>query len=69
MVGGGSGAALAFVPNQDRVSPPAAAGLALTMRVSAAAGDAGTFGGLGSLYRGSDAVGLGTRGAERRMRS
>jgi len=40
---GGRAAALEFVPNEDRVSPPMAAGFALTMLASTAVGDAYTF--------------------------
>jgi 2-polyprenyl-3-methyl-5-hydroxy-6-metoxy-1,4-benzoquinol methylase len=40
---GGRAAALEFVPNEDRVSPPMAAGFALTMLATTAAGDAYTF--------------------------
>jgi 2-polyprenyl-3-methyl-5-hydroxy-6-metoxy-1,4-benzoquinol methylase len=40
---GGRAATLEFVPNEDRVSPPMAAGFALTMLASTAAGDAYTF--------------------------
>jgi SAM-dependent methyltransferase len=40
---GGISATLEFVPNEDRVSPPMAAGFSLTMLISTAAGDAYTF--------------------------
>lgn len=40
---GGISATLEFVPNEDRVSPPMAAGFSLTMLISTAAGDAHTF--------------------------
>ncbi len=48
---GGRAAALEFVPNQDRVSPPMAAGFALTMRVTTRTGDAYTFFELESMCR------------------
>jgi hypothetical protein len=44
-------AALEFVPNEDRVSPPMAAGFSLTMLASTASGDAYTFRELESMYR------------------
>jgi SAM-dependent methyltransferase len=40
---GGKAVTLEFVPNEDRVSPPAAAGFALNMLVGTDAGDAYTF--------------------------
>jgi len=40
---GGISATLEFVPNEDRVTPPMAAGFSLTMLISTAAGDAYTF--------------------------
>jgi 2-polyprenyl-3-methyl-5-hydroxy-6-metoxy-1,4-benzoquinol methylase len=48
---GGRCATLEFVPNADRISPPVAAGFALTMLVSTPAGDAYTFAELESMYR------------------
>ncbi len=48
---GGKVAALEFVPNEDRISPPMAAGFALTMLAITAAGDAYTFHELESMYR------------------
>ena len=48
---GGRAAALEFVPNDDRVSPPVAAGFSLTMLVSTASGDAYTFRELENMYR------------------
>ena len=48
---GGRAAALEFVPNEDRVSPPMSAGFALTMLVSTASGDAYTFQEYASMYR------------------
>jgi len=40
---GGRAATLEFVPNEDRVSPPMAAGFALTMLATTPSGDAYTF--------------------------
>ena len=48
---GGRVAALEFVPNEDRVSPPMAAGFALNMLASTPAGDAYTFREYESMYR------------------
>ncbi len=48
---GGRAAALEFVPNEDRVSPPMAAGFALTMLVSTGSGDAYTFPEYHAMYR------------------
>jgi len=50
---GGSAATLEFVPNEDRVSPPMAAGFAMTMLTTTVAGDAYTFSELGAMYRGA----------------
>jgi 2-polyprenyl-3-methyl-5-hydroxy-6-metoxy-1,4-benzoquinol methylase len=47
---GGRAATLEFVPNEDRVSPPMAAGFSMTMLASTAAGDAYTFSELESMY-------------------
>jgi hypothetical protein len=47
----GRAAALEFVPNEDRVSPPMAASFSLTMLASTASGDAYTFSELASMYR------------------
>lgn len=47
----GRAAALEFVPNEDRVSPPMAASFSLTMLASTASGDAYTFSELESMYR------------------
>jgi len=44
-------AALEFVPGEDRVSPPMAAGFSLVMLATTAAGDAYTFRELESMYR------------------
>jgi ubiquinone/menaquinone biosynthesis C-methylase UbiE len=44
-------AALEFVPNDDRVTPPMAAAFSLTMLVSTVAGDAYTLRELESMYR------------------
>ena len=48
---GGRVAALEFVPNEDRVSPPMAASFSLTMLATTAAGDAYTLQELGEMYR------------------
>lgn len=47
---GGRAAALEFVPNEDRVSPPMPAGFALTMLATTPAGDAYTLSELVSMY-------------------
>jgi SAM-dependent methyltransferase len=47
---GGRAATLEFVPNEDRVSPPAAAAFSMTMLASTAAGDAYTLSELTSMY-------------------
>jgi hypothetical protein len=48
---GGRVAALEFVPNEDRVSPPTAAAFSIVMLASTAAGDAYTFSDLETMYR------------------
>jgi hypothetical protein len=48
---GGVSATLEFVPNEDRISPPMAAGFSLTMLISTAAGDAYTFRELAAMHR------------------
>jgi 2-polyprenyl-3-methyl-5-hydroxy-6-metoxy-1,4-benzoquinol methylase len=48
---GGRAAALEFVPNEDRVTPPAAAAFSLTMLASTPAGDAYTFRELEAMFR------------------
>lgn len=48
---GGRVAALEFVPNEDRVSPPMSASFSLTMLASTAAGDAYTLRELEAMYR------------------
>lgn len=48
---GGRAAALEFVPNEDRITPPMAAAFSLTMLASTAAGDAYTFAELEEMYR------------------
>ena len=48
---GGRVAALEFVPDEDRVSPPMAAAFSLTMLASTVAGDAYTFRELEGMYR------------------
>jgi hypothetical protein len=47
---GGRAAALEFVPNEDRVTPPMAASFSLTMLISTPAGDAYTFRELESMF-------------------
>jgi 2-polyprenyl-3-methyl-5-hydroxy-6-metoxy-1,4-benzoquinol methylase len=47
---GGRAAVLDFVPNEDRVSPPMAAGFSLVMLASTPAGDAYTFRDLESMF-------------------
>ncbi len=47
---GGRAAALEFVPNEDRVSPPMAASFSMTMLASTPSGDAYTFRELESMY-------------------
>ena len=47
---GGRAAALEFVPNEDRVSPPMAASFSLTMLATTASGDAYTFRELETMY-------------------
>jgi hypothetical protein len=46
----GTVATLEFVPNEDRVSPPMAAGFSMTMLASTAAGDAYTFRELADMH-------------------
>jgi SAM-dependent methyltransferase len=48
---GGRAAALEFVPNEDRVSPPMAAAFSLTMLATTPSGDAYTFRELETIYR------------------
>jgi len=48
---GGVSATLEFVPNEDRVTPPMAAGFSLTMLVTTAAGDAYTFRQLAAMHQ------------------
>lgn len=48
---GGKAAALEFVPDEGKVSPPVAAGFALTMLATTPAGDAYTFRELEGMYR------------------
>jgi ubiquinone/menaquinone biosynthesis C-methylase UbiE len=48
---GGKVAALEFVPNEDRVSPPMAAAFSLTMLASTPEGDAYTFKQIADMYR------------------
>ncbi len=51
LTAGGRVAALEFVPDEDRVSPPMAAGFSLTMLASTASGDAYTFREYESMYQ------------------
>lgn len=51
MKSGGRAATLEFVPNEDRISPPAAAGFSLVMLATTPRGDAYTFRELESMYR------------------
>jgi ubiquinone/menaquinone biosynthesis C-methylase UbiE len=48
---GGAAVTLEFVPNEDRVSPPAAASFSLMMLGSTASGDAYTFSELDRMFR------------------
>jgi SAM-dependent methyltransferase len=48
---GGRAAALEFVPNEDRVSPPVAAAFSLTMLANTVGGDAYTFRELEKMYQ------------------
>ena len=48
---GGKAAALEFVPNEDRVSPPLPAAFALTMLATTPSGDAYTFRDLEGMYQ------------------
>jgi len=48
---GGRVAALEFVPNEDRVSPPMSASFSLTMLATTESGDAYTLSELGKMYR------------------
>jgi hypothetical protein len=47
---GGRAAALEFVPNADRVTPPMAASFSLTMLLTTASGDAYTFSELEAMF-------------------
>jgi SAM-dependent methyltransferase len=55
---GGRVAALEFVPNEDRVSPPMAASFSLTMLATTVAGDAYTLGDLEKMYRAAGFTGV-----------
>lgn len=55
---GGRAAALEFVPNEDKVSPPMAAGFSLTMLATTTAGDAYTFRELEAMYQASGFEGV-----------
>jgi len=48
---GGRAVALGFIPNDDRVSPPAHAAFALTMLATTPGGDAYTVGELDRMFR------------------
>jgi len=48
---GGKAATLEFVPNEDRVSPPAPAAFAMTMLTTTASGDAYTFSELRAMHQ------------------
>jgi SAM-dependent methyltransferase len=48
---GGRAAALDFVPNEDRVSPPIPANFSMTMLTTTPSGDAYTFRELEAMYR------------------
>jgi SAM-dependent methyltransferase len=48
---GGKAMTLEFIPNEDRVTPPATAGFALMMLATTAAGDAYTFDEYQSMFR------------------
>jgi 2-polyprenyl-3-methyl-5-hydroxy-6-metoxy-1,4-benzoquinol methylase len=48
---GGRAAVLEFVPDEDRIHPPMAAGFALTMLATTVAGDAYTFSELEGMFR------------------
>ena len=51
---GGRAAALEFVPNEDRVTPPMAASFSLMMLATTVSGDAYTFSELAAMYREAD---------------
>jgi hypothetical protein len=48
---GGRAAALEFVPNEDRITPPMAAAFSMTMLANTPAGDAYTFRELEAMYK------------------
>jgi len=50
---GGRAAALEFVPNEDRVTPPMAASFSMMMLASTHSGDAYTYRELEAMYRGA----------------
>lgn len=62
---GGRAAALEFVPNEDRVTPPMAASFSLTMLLTTPSGDAYTFGELESMFRESGFTGITAHPVER----
>jgi len=51
LVPGGRAVAMGFVPNEDRVSPPAHAAFGLAMLATTPGGDAYTFAELGGMFR------------------
>jgi hypothetical protein len=55
---GGRAAALEFVPNEDRVTPPMAASFSLMMLLTTPAGDAYTFRELESMFREAGFTGI-----------
>lgn len=55
---GGRAATLEFVPNEDRVSPPAPASFSLTMLTSTASGDAYTLSELSKMYTDAGFTGI-----------
>ncbi len=55
---GGRAAALEFVPNEDRVTPPMAASFSLTMLLTTTSGDAYTFSELKSMYEAAGFTGI-----------
>lgn len=55
---GGVSATLEFVPNEDRISPPMAAGFSLTMLVSTPSGDAYTFNQLKAMHEDAGFTGI-----------
>lgn len=58
---GGCAAALEFVPNEDRISPPTPAAFALTMLATTPAGDAYTLSELSAMFRDAGFSGITSR--------